>query len=133
MTKCTSCTKSCDEKSVLTIEQIAESIEAGRLLRWHPDYRREGWCDGPDPLRPTSIMKLSENSYYVGYICSKSECGRCKHPISTWSEHHKVIRANGLDMFGRGEERPIGKNKTEMVVVDQPVFAACEENDVENS
>jgi len=127
MTQCNSSTIICDGQQ-LSVDQITEAIASGKLLCWHPDYHREEWCDGPDPLKPTSIMKLSENSYYIGYICSKSECNRCKHPISTWSEHHKIIRGNGLDMFGYGEEVQVTKKKAEIVVKDQPVFAMYEEN-----
>ena len=114
---------------VLNAKQIAEVIEVGGFLCWHPDYRREEWRDGPEPLKPTSIMRLADKSYYVGYICSKEDCRRCKHPISTWSEHLQLIREDGMDFFGRGEEVRIGKNKTEMVLVDQPVFAVYGEVD----
>jgi hypothetical protein len=72
-------------------------------------------------------MKLSVNSYYIGYICSEEGCRRCKHPVSTWSDHHKLIRADGLDLFGYGEEIQISKKKTEVVLKDQPVFAVYEE------
>lgn len=111
----------------LNAEQIAEVIRSGGLLRWHDGYHKEEWRDGPEPLRPTSMMRLADKSYYVGYICSKEDCRRCKHPISTWSEHLQLIREDGMDLFGHGEEVRIGKNKTEMVLKDQPVFAAYEE------
>jgi len=127
MVKCDDSTTICNQ---LTIEQIAEIIKEGKLLRWHSGYHREEWCDGPAPLKPTSILKISDKSYYVGYICANKECNRCKHPISIWSEHHKLIRPDGLDLHGYGEEVQISKKKTEVVLKDQPVFSTYEEDDV---
>jgi hypothetical protein len=108
---------------VLTFTEIVEEFNNNRKIKWHEDYRVEGWRDGEEPLIIIVVSKLSDDSFYVAYKCSKENCSICNQIILP--THHKIIRGDGFDFIGRGEEIAKGK-KTTSVLVDQSVFAKIE-------
>jgi len=100
---------------VLTFQEIRDIIDRnhdpdqeGHIdLDWDPGYDFQAWCDGVAPLIPTGFMKVRDNTFYVGYTCSSSDCWRCKYP----NEHHKLIREDGMDSSGRRKENSTKKKK----------------------
>lgn len=102
----------------MTFKEIQERFTAGNLqLNWHQDYQWEEWIDGIGPLTLTDVKKLG-GLFYVEYSCSRENCLRCKQ---SWFKHHKLLKENGDDLFGKGVEEKRGKRDV-MVLKDQPVF-----------
>ena len=114
----------------LSAADIKALMDEGGRLDWHPEYEREHWRDKPAPIEVLFVWKMpreKKETWMVGYRCSVPGCLGCRHPTSpSGTFHHKMIRKGGLDLWGRGEEKKVGKNKWEVVLVDQPVFRRYE-------
>lgn len=116
----------------LTQDDIEQAFLEGKKLTWHPKYDFEFWWrDGKQPLEVTSIWK--PNSLHpcilVEYKCSITGCIHCKDSNAKWLHHFKIVRPDGLDYIGKGEEVEIrhGKRReTETLLVDEPVFILTE-------
>lgn len=109
----------------LSAEDIKGLIRVGARAEWHPQYLREEWRDKDGPLELLDIWKIDDDEWMVMYRCPHADCLGCRHPTSPAGKfHHKLIRTDGFDLIGRGEEVRISKKRTETVLVDQPVFRA---------
>lgn len=102
----------------LTFADLEAMLAVGEPVKWHPLYQREAWKDGEPPLCLTDVARLG-SLFFVGYICADRSCRcRTRNPPG----HHLLVKEDGMALFGRGVEVVTGKNKTEVVLVDQPAF-----------
>jgi hypothetical protein len=114
----------------LSAEAVREAGLAGKRLTWHPNYDRPAWPDTDPPLEIVDAWKtdMLRKNTVVFYRCQRPDCRRCRNPEAPWSFHLKTIRPDGLDATGAGAEVEVRRGKrreTEIVLVDQPVFALC--------
>jgi hypothetical protein len=111
---------------VLTPRDLLARLNEGLFVEWHPLYERELWRDKDGPLELRDVWRMTgerEETWMVMYRCSDTGCLWCRHPESPAGRfHHKLIRPDGMDSVGRCEEISVGRRRSKMVLVDQPVF-----------
>jgi len=117
----------------LNFEQIKKLYENNKQINWHTDYKREPWKDKQGPL---TIIDVREINYqidkdttrcgFVRYKCSDPYCRQCTDNSLVLQGHHKIIRLDGLDTFGKVTFKET-KKRTIMSIEDQPVFDILEE------
>jgi hypothetical protein len=111
----------------LSPSEVEQAFLDGKKLAWHPNYNREAWCDGEQPLEIADIWAPSSLApyTYIGYRCSRPNCYRCRNPHAEWSRHFNILRPDGLERIGTGMEVEVRRGKkreTEMILEDEPVF-----------
>lgn len=111
-------------EAFLSAQDIEAAIQKGYSLEWHPMYDRERWRDREPPLEILDRWKMpGEDIWMIMYRCPDPDCLGCRHPTSpAGTFHHKLIRSDGMDSIGRAQEVQRGKRKSEIMLVDQPVF-----------
>jgi len=111
----------------LNVEQLIKLV--GQYIDWHPLYRQEEWKDKKGPLLLTDVFNLHtpDNAWMISYKCNSDPCSGCKNLFSASGQfHHKLIKENGMDLWGYAEEIRVSKKKTEVQIIDQPVFIKYE-------
>jgi hypothetical protein len=115
-----------------------DDIKVGDIIDWHEDFQHnysarhpekcvltEEWKDHIGPLTIIHVSKMSgmkgEKIGFVGYKCSKPNCRICTDKSLTLQGHHKLIKLNGLDTYGRVEFRET-KKRIIVEIKNQPVF-----------
>jgi hypothetical protein len=111
----------------LSASEVERVFIDGKKLAWHPNYNREAWCDGEQPLEVVNVWvtKYLHPNVFIGYRCSNPNCRRCRNPYAGLLGHFKILQPNGLDKVGAGLEVEVRRGKkreTEMMLVDEPVF-----------
>jgi len=114
--------------SHLNFKQIEEYYQNDKQIDWHDEYKREAWCDGLGPLTLLDVGKVdwmtgknSKGCGFIRYICSNVNCKRCTDKSLTLVGHHKIIKMNGMDPFGKVEFKETRK-KTIITTSPEPVF-----------
>jgi len=112
---------------MLSFEQLEECHKSNKQIDWHDEYHKK-WCDAPGPLTIIGVStmdlmigKRTDRYGFIQYLCSNQECRVCTDESLVLRGHHKVIKMNGLDAYGRMEFKE-SKRRTTATAVDQPVF-----------
>lgn len=122
---------------ILNLEQIKECFNNNRQITWNDQYEKE-WKDGTGPLtiiginniiwecvkEPTDCELVKYDLLTCGviqYLCSNPNCNRCVNTSLVIRGHHKIIKNNGFDPFGKVKYTEY-KKKTDIKVFEQPVF-----------
>jgi len=99
-------------------------------IDWNDEYRKE-WNDAIGPLTIIGLANINwmieksiERCGFIKYTCSNKECRYC-FGDKFIKGHHKIIKLNGMDPFGRVEFTET-KKKTIINIVPQPVFKKIE-------
>jgi hypothetical protein len=114
--------------SHLNLKQVEKCYQDDRKLDWHDNYEREVWKDRPGPLTVTGVSEIdwmtgkdTERCGFIKYTCSDPNCRACTDETLVLKGHHKVIKLNGLDPFGKVIFKET-KKRTIINIEDQPVF-----------
>lgn len=112
----------------LKYKDLLYFFKVGKQVDWHDDYEREEWVDKPAPLTITGMSEIdwmigkdTERCGFVKYTCSDPNCRACTDETLVLKGHHKVIKLNGLDPFGKVIFKET-KKRTIINIEDQPVF-----------
>lgn len=107
----------------MTFEEIVKCFKENKKINWHKDYLKDPWSDHPGPLTITDAHHcVDRNCCFIQYLCSDPNCRRCTDKTLLVIGHHKWIKLNGNDLYGKVEFTET-KKQTLYKILDCQVFS----------